>query len=61
MAWSKKKPAGGINLAAEDDVEDTLAPRLKTTAADLSRVFVIRSVFDKSAFSGSAFRPTLTA
>jgi hypothetical protein len=39
--------AGGvIILAAEDDVEDTLAPRLMAAGADLSRVFVIRSVFD---------------
>jgi putative DNA primase/helicase len=37
-----------IILAAEDDVEDTLAPRLMAAGADLSRVFVIRSVFDEN-------------
>jgi putative DNA primase/helicase len=31
-------------LAAEDDVEDTLAPRLIAAGADTSRVFTIRSV-----------------
>ena len=43
-----RKPAGVIILAAEDDVEDTLAPRLMAAGADLSRVFVIRSVFDEN-------------
>lgn len=33
-----------IILAAEDDVEDTLAPRLLAAGADMSRVFNIRSV-----------------
>jgi putative DNA primase/helicase len=33
-----------IILAAEDDVEDTLAPRLLAAGADLSRIFNIRSV-----------------
>jgi putative DNA primase/helicase len=37
-------PAGVIILASEDGVEDTLAPRLMAAGADLSRVFVIRSV-----------------
>ena len=37
--------AGGvIILAAEDDVEDTLAPRLMTVGADLRRIFTIRAV-----------------
>jgi hypothetical protein len=40
--------AGGvIILAAEDDVGDTLAPRLLAAGADMARVFVIRSVRDK--------------
>jgi putative DNA primase/helicase len=37
-----------IILAAEDAVEDTLAPRLMAAGADLSRVFVIRSVLDEN-------------
>ncbi|MFL6799904.1 MAG: AAA family ATPase [Xanthobacteraceae bacterium] len=37
-------PGGVIILAAEDDVEDTLAPRLIAVGADLKRVFNIRSV-----------------
>jgi putative DNA primase/helicase len=37
-------PASVIILAAEDDVGDTLAPRLLAAGADLARVFVIRSV-----------------
>jgi putative DNA primase/helicase len=40
-------PAGVIILAAEDDVADTLAPRLLAAGADLARVFVIRSVRDE--------------
>ena len=41
-------PAGGvIILAAEDDVGDTLAPRLLAAGADMARVFVIRSVRDE--------------
>jgi len=40
--------AGGvIILAAEDDVGDTLAPRLLAAGADLARIFVIRSVRDE--------------
>ncbi len=40
-------PAGGvIILAAEDDVGDTLVPRLMAAGAELARVFVIRSVRD---------------
>jgi putative DNA primase/helicase len=31
-------------LAAEDDVEDTLAPRLAAVGADMKRVYTIRSV-----------------
>jgi hypothetical protein len=42
------KPGSVIILAAEDDVEDTLAPRFMAAGADLSRVFVIRSVFDEN-------------
>jgi putative DNA primase/helicase len=41
-------PASVIILAAEDDVGDTLAPRLLAAGADLARVFVIRSVRDES-------------
>src|SRR5215204_3319704 len=37
-------PGGVIILAAEDDVEDTLVPRLIAAGADMSRVFNIRSV-----------------
>ena len=41
-------PAGGvIILAAEDDLGDTLAPRLIAAGADMGRVFVIRSVLDE--------------
>jgi putative DNA primase/helicase len=41
-------PAGGvIILAAEDDVGDTLAPRLLAAGANMARVFVIRSVRDE--------------
>jgi putative DNA primase/helicase len=41
-------PTGGvIILAAEDDVEDTLAPKLLAAGADLERIFVIRSVRDE--------------
>src|SRR3954451_10357322 len=36
-----------IVLAAEDDLEDTLAPRLIAAGGDLSRIFVIRSVTDE--------------
>jgi putative DNA primase/helicase len=39
--------AGAIILAAEDDVGDTLAPRLLAAGADMARVFVIRSVRDE--------------
>ena len=37
-------PGGVLILAAEDDVEDTLAPRLIAAGADMRRVFNIRSV-----------------
>jgi putative DNA primase/helicase len=41
--------AGGvIILAAEDDVGDTLAPRLIAAGADMTRVFVIQSVRDEN-------------
>ena len=40
--------ASVIILAAEDAVDDTLAPRLMAARADLSRVFVVRSVLDES-------------
>ena len=53
-------PAGGvIILAAEDDVEDTLAPRLMAAGADLSRVFVIRSVFDENRRRGFSLQADL--
>jgi putative DNA primase/helicase len=45
---SASEPGSVIILAAEDDVEDTLAPRLMAAGADLARVFVIRSVFDEN-------------
>jgi putative DNA primase/helicase len=48
-----------IILAAEDDVEDTLAPRLMAAGADLSRVFVIRSVFDDSRRRGFSLQADL--
>jgi putative DNA primase/helicase len=48
-----------IILAAEDDVEDTLAPRLMATGADLSRVFVIRSVFDENRRRGFSLQADL--
>ena len=41
-------PGGVIILAAEDDVEDTLAPRLMAVSADMARVYVIRSVRDEN-------------
>jgi putative DNA primase/helicase len=37
-----------IILAAEDAVDDTIAPRLIAAGADLNRVFVIRSVLDEN-------------
>ena len=39
-------PRGVVILAAEDDVEDTLAPRLIAAGADTSRIYNIRSVVD---------------
>jgi putative DNA primase/helicase len=52
--------AGGvIILAAEDDVEDTLAPRLMAAGADLSRVYVIRSVFDENRRRGFSVQADL--
>jgi putative DNA primase/helicase len=36
-----------IWLSSEDDVSDTLAPRLIAAGADMSRVFVVRSVCDE--------------
>jgi putative DNA primase/helicase len=54
-----RKPAGVIILAAEDDVEDTLAPRLMAAGADLSRVFVIRSVFDENRRRGFSLQADL--
>jgi hypothetical protein len=38
--------ASVIILASEDAIEDTIAPRLMAAGADLSRVFVIRSVLE---------------
>lgn len=48
-----------IILAAEDDVEDTLTPRLMAAGADLSRVFVIRSVFDENRRRGFSLQADL--
>ena len=53
------EPGGVIILAAEDDVEDTLAPRLMAAGADLSRVFVIRSVFDENRRRGFSLQADL--
>jgi putative DNA primase/helicase len=39
-------PGSVLILASEDDVGDTIAPRLIAAGADRSRVFVIRSVLD---------------
>jgi hypothetical protein len=39
-------PGSVLILASEDDVGDTIAPRLIAAGADMSRVFVIRSVLD---------------
>jgi putative DNA primase/helicase len=42
---AKATPAGSVLiLAAEDDVDDTIAPRLIAAGANMSRVFVIRAV-----------------
>jgi putative DNA primase/helicase len=50
--WPDGAPASDVGsviiLAAEDDVEDTLAPRLMAAGADLTRVFVIRSVMEEN-------------
>jgi putative DNA primase/helicase len=57
---AQASPVGSvIILAAEDDVEDTLAPRLMAAGADLSRVFVIRSVFDDSRRRGFSLQADL--
>ncbi len=42
------KAGGVIILAAEDDIADTLAPRLMAAGADMTRVFVIQSVRDEN-------------
>jgi len=39
-------PRGVIILAAEDDCEDTIAPRLIAAGADMTRIFNIRSVIE---------------
>jgi putative DNA primase/helicase len=50
LAWPDGSPGGPpgsvIILAAEDDVEDTLVPRLMAAGADMSKVYNIRSVID---------------
>ena len=53
------RPGSVIILTAEDDVEDTLAPRLMAAGADLSRVFVIRSVFDENKRRGFSLQADL--
>jgi putative DNA primase/helicase len=40
-------PGDVIVLASEDDIADTIAPRLIAAGADMNRVFVIRSVRDE--------------
>jgi putative DNA primase/helicase len=47
-AASSAALASVIILATEDDVSDTLAPRLLAAGADMARVFVIRSVREDS-------------
>src|SRR5215204_564826 len=49
-------PGNVIILAAEDDVEDTLVPRLMAVNADMSRVFNIRAVGEQRD-GNSARRP----
>ena len=56
---SASEPGSVIILAAEDDVEDTLAPRLMAAGADLARVFVIRSVFDENRRRGFSLQADL--
>jgi RecA-family ATPase len=56
---SASAPGSVIILAAEDDVEDTLAPRLMAAGADLARVFVIRSVFDDNRRRGFSLQADL--
>jgi hypothetical protein len=50
--WPDAAPAsragGVIILAAEDDIGDTIAPRLMAAGANMARVFVIQSVRDES-------------
>jgi putative DNA primase/helicase len=50
LAWPDGSPGGRpgsvIILAAEDDVEDTLVPRLMAASADMSKMYNIRSVVD---------------
>jgi putative DNA primase/helicase len=41
------EPGDVIVLASEDDIADTIAPRLIAAGANMSRVFVIRSVRDE--------------
>ncbi|NOU08631.1 MAG: AAA family ATPase [Nitrospira sp.] len=41
-----------IILSAEDGAEDTLRPRLEAAGADLSRVFIIDAVADRSSVDG---------
>jgi putative DNA primase/helicase len=42
-------PAGSvIILASEDDLGDTLAPRLMAAGADLARIHVVRSLVDEN-------------
>lgn len=41
---SQNRPGGVVMLSAEDDVEDTICPRLIAAGADLSRIRVLESV-----------------
>ena len=54
-----RKPAGVIILAAEDDVEDTLAPRLMAAGADRLAFLSSARSLTKIGGAGSAFRLTL--
>jgi putative DNA primase/helicase len=47
-AAAASKAGGVIILAAEDDIGDTIAPRMMAAGADMARVFVIQSVRDEN-------------
>ncbi|WP_063682820.1 AAA family ATPase [Bradyrhizobium stylosanthis] len=53
------KPGDVIVLSSEDDVADTIAPRLIAAGADMTRVFVVRSVRDENARRGFSIQADL--